>query len=378
MKYTEKNKILTAPAVVFITLGILSAVIWRISVQNAAAADFFTGTVSFVLRFILTKATYLLPFSLAEFLLFAAVPAAVWLLIRFILKIVREKRGAKTKFFVFLGGIVKLFAFCGCIMFVFAFTFGVCYGKTAVNEKIGFERRLLCADDLASAMEILISELTALEEKISGATPETGSTIMPYELRELNSKLNEAYKNTLGEYDLFRYIKAAVKPVILSVQMSKMHITGIYVPFTGEANVNVDFPDYNLPFTAAHEMAHLMGVAREDEANFIAFLVCLHSGDDYIRYSGLANMAEYIGNALYKADAEKYRGQMAGMPGFVINEMAAYSKFFDKYRNTEISKAASAANNAYLKAQGQEEGVKSYGFVVDLSTVYLLDFYNKK
>ena len=377
MNYTKNKGILKPHEILFIALGVFSAAIWRLSVKNSGTADFFTGTVSFFLRFILTKATYLLPFSLAEFLLFAALPLAVYLIIRFILKILREKHGAKARLLVFAGGMVKLFAFAGCLMFVFVFTFGVCYGKTTVNEKMGFERRLLDSGDLYSAMEILISEISAAEEKITGIS-ETGSTIMPYDLKELNNKLNAAYKNMLGEYGLFRHIYSNVKPVILSEQMSKMHITGIYFPFTGEANVNVNFPDYNLPFTAAHEMAHLMGVAREDEANFTAFLVCLHSSDDYIRYSGLVNMSEYIGNALYRANSEKYREIMGGMPKLVINEMAAYSKFFDKYRDSDVSKIASAANDAYLRAQGQEQGVKSYGLAVDLSVVYLLDIYNAK
>jgi len=200
---------------------------------------------------------------------------------------------------------------------------------------------------------------------------------MPYGFKELNKKLNEAYKDMLAEYKLFTRINARAKPAaVISEIMSKMHITGVYSFFTGEANVNIIFPDYSLVYAAAHEMAHLMGVGREDEANFVAFLVCIRSGDDYIRYSGLANMAEYIGSALYRADAEKYFEVTANMPAVVKNESAAFARFFDKYRNTRISQVASAVNNNYLKAQGQEQGVKSYGFVVDLAVAYLLEVHN--
>jgi len=373
--YIFEKKILTIPVIIFIFSGFVSGIIWRLSINYAFIADFFTDTISFAMRFILTKATYFIPFSLAEMLLFISVPSVLFLLFRFIINIRRSKYYGKTKTAIFFKGIFRVFAFCGFVLFIFTFTLGVCYGKTPVNEKINFERRLLGVEDLYSAMEILIAEADKAADKIQYVYADTGSTKMPYGLKDLNKKLNEAYIITLEKHDMFKRISSKVKPVILSVEMSKMHITGVYSFFTGEANVNIDFPDYNLPYVAAHEMAHLMGVGREDEANFTAFLVCLYSNDDYIRYSGLVNMIEYIGNALYREDSEKYYEVTRDMHAIIKSEMSAFSRFFDKYRNAPSSKIASAANNTYLKAQGQEQGIKSYGFVVDLAVVYLLDIY---
>ena len=365
--YVFEKKILTVPVIALIFLGVFAVVVWRLSIKYTPIADFCSGTISFVMRFILTKTTYLLPFSLAELMLYACVPLLIFLIVRFIIS--KHKLTALLKFFS------RTLALCGLIMFLFTFTLGVCYSTTPVNQKIGFERRLLDPEDLDSALEILVAEANEVAANINFEYTDEGSTIMPYGLNELNKKLNMAYINMLGKHDLFKRINAKVKPVMSSVQMSKMHITGVYAFFTGEANVNIDFPDYNLPFTAAHEMAHLMGVGKEDEANFTAFLVCLYSDDDYIRYSGIVNMLEYIGGALL--DSERYYEIMKNVPPVVFQEMAAYSKFFNKYRNTEISKVAKSVNNSYLKVQGQEQGVKSYGFVVDLATVYLIDIYNQ-
>jgi len=379
-EYIFEEKILTVPVIFLIVLGIISFITWRLSVKYVQIADLCAETISFVLRFILTQTTYFIPFSLAEFMLYISIPTVLFLLFKYIFKIIHAPRDGKTKSVVFLKGIFRIIAFCGFAMFIFTFTFGVCYGKTPVNENknMDFERRLLSADDLYNALEILIDEVDEVSENIKYVYSNTGSTKMPYGLNEMNEKLNEAYKNMLSRHNLFRHIKSKVKPVILSVQMSKMHITGIYAFFTGEANLNIDFPDYNLPFTAAHEMAHLMGTAKEDEANFIAFLVCLYSNDDYIKYSGLVNMTEYIKNALYRADKDKYYEIMGTVPSLVTEEIAAFSKFFEKYRDTKISKVASVVNDTYLQAQGQQHGVNSYGFVVDLTTVYLLEVYDKK
>ena len=367
-KYLFENKILTVPVIVLVILGLVSAAVWRLSVAYVEISDFFTGTLSFALRFVLTRATYFIPFSLAEIMLFACAPLFIFILVRLITA--KKKRTALLKL------LTRAAAVWGAFMFVFTFTLGVCYGKSPVNTKMGFERRLISSDDLYAAMEILTGELNEIAASIDYTRSE--STKMPYGFRELSNKLNGAYKNMLGKYKLFNRINARAKPAVISELMSRMHITGVYSFFTGEANVNVGFPDYSVVYAAAHEMAHLMGVGREDEANFVAFLVCIHSGDDYIRYSGLANMSEYIGGALYRANSDKYIEAMAAMPEVVINERAAYSKFFDKYRDTQISQVASAVNNTYLKAQGQEEGVKSYGLVVDFAVAYLLEVYKNE
>ena len=150
------------------------------------------------------------------------------------------------------------------------------------------------------------------------------------------------------------------------------HISGVYTYFTGEANINVNFPDYTLPFTAAHEMAHQRGIAREDEANFVAFLVCAASDDEYIRYSGYLNLYEYVSSALYSADKDAYAEVRAKLAPEARREMAAYSAFFDKYRENVAANVTETVNNTYLTMQGTP-GTKSYGMVVDLAVAYLRD-----
>ena len=124
----------------------------------------------------------------------------------------------------------------------------------------------------------------------------------------------------------------------------------------------------------AHEFAHGRGIARENEANFVAFLVCSKSDDDYIRYCGLLNMYEYIASALYEADTAEgkplYREVIGLLDDRVKGELAAYSDFFERYRDSKISEISGAVNDSFLKANGTEEGEKSYGLVVNLAVSY--------
>ncbi|MBE6612559.1 MAG: DUF3810 domain-containing protein, partial [Ruminococcaceae bacterium] len=149
------------------------------------------------------------------------------------------------------------------------------------------------------------------------------------------------------------------------------HISGMYTYYTGEANLNINFPDYNLPFTAAHELAHQRGILPENEANFVAFLVCMESDDPYIRYSGLLNMVEYVNSALYSADYDTFAAVYGSLDPRVRYEIVSYNEFFEKYRENTAANVSSALNDTYLKAQGQTAGEKSYGMVVDLAVAYV-------
>ena len=384
LKSIYENKILTLPVLVHYLSGIFAVIIYRLSLSNYAAADFFKDYPGFAFRFILTSITYYIPFSLGEFILFISVPFAVFMLVKFILKIKR----ANYKLREFFKGLCRFAAFlCGFII-IFVFTLGVSYGAVPVYNNIGLERRLISADDLVYAMQILIEEANAEAENINYIY-DTGSTKMPYGLKELNKRLNQSYINLYEKYNFIKLINARAKPVIISEMLTRMHITGVYSFFTGEANININFPDYNLPFTAAHEMAHLMGIAREDEANFTAFLVCLYSDDSYIRYSGLVKMIEYLNSSLHHALASvgKYDAYLeitSRLSGVIINEIHAFRNFFDKYRNEPIAQLSSAVNDAYLKAQssGRDEderdlGVATYGLVRDLAAAYIRDIYKK-
>ena len=182
----------------------------------------------------------------------------------------------------------------------------------------------------------------------------------------------DAYDKASAKYDFIDDFHSRVKPVMLSEPMSYTHITGVYTFFTGEANINVNFPDYTIPFTAAHELAHQRGIAREDEANFVAFLVCMESDDVYIRYSGALNMYEYVVSALYSANYELYKENYLKQPKAIIAERIACSEFFDKYRENVAANVSTTVNNAYITSHNQPQGVKSYGLVVDLVAAYML------
>ena len=246
--------------------------------------------------------------------------------------------------------------------------FGCGYHGNSLDEKLSLEKKAVAPAELEQTALWLSEELNKMVDQISYA--EDGSSKMPYSVRQMNGKLLSAYKTTKDDYSFIQNLYSNVKPVMLSKAMSYTHITGVYTYFTGEANINVNFPDYTIPYTAAHELAHQRGIAREDEANFIAFLVCDSSDDIYVRYSGYLNLYEYVASAL-KAQPDAYKRVRATLDPRIIGEMRAYSAFFDQYRESTASKVSEKVNDTYLQVQGTV-GTKSYGMVVDLAVAYYL------
>ena len=155
------------------------------------------------------------------------------------------------------------------------------------------------------------------------------------------------------------------KAVAASVGLCYANITGIFIPYTMEANVNIMTPACLLPSTAAHEAAHQRGFAREDEANYLSFLACRASGmPDYV-YSGYLLASIYAMNALYTVDREAYARLLPLFSAPVAADLRENSAFWDQYEGP-VADASTASNDAFLRGNLQEAGVNSYGRMVDL------------
>ncbi len=347
-------------ALVFYGLAVLSAGLYVIFCNSTAFADWFNRTVSAAIRAALSYLTAWIPFSVGELVIWL-IPVMLFLVLRHAIK---YRCGSWRAVAVYVGTMLSVLSL---LFSVFVLTFSAGYRARPIHEKLGLEREAVSVSELHDTMVTLADAISAEAENISYR--ENGFSSMPYTFSEMNDRLADAYDAFDDAHDFLPHAATRVKPVALSEVMSHMHITGIYSFFTGEANVNVGFPDYTLPSTAAHELAHQRGVAREDEASFLSFLVCIGADDPYLRYSGYLMAYEYVANALWSADRDLYYDALAHLTDDVRGELAAYSEFFKAYEDTVASDISSSINNTYLQSQGTP-GVKSYGMVVDLVVAY--------
>lgn len=163
------------------------------------------------------------------------------------------------------------------------------------------------------------------------------------------------------------------KPIHFSRIMSYLDFTGFFFPMTGEANLNMDSPVFLLPSTSQHEIAHQRGVAMEQECNFVAVLSCLESEYADFRYAGAALAYIYLGNALAGADYEAYTGIYYSLSDTVRADFKAQSAYWDEFRDSTAQKASNTVYDSFLKSNGQELGMQSYGACVNLLVHYYID-----
>ncbi len=358
----SKKERLPIWCIVCYSFAAASTILYFIFRQSAAFSDWFNENISLIGRRLLSCLTVWIPFSLAEWLLLLLpVWATALIVIGF-----RSGGDSMRSLWLYTG---KLFCIICVVWGIFVCNFAPGYSGRTLDQKLELERTEVSAQELYQTALILSGQLRKLSDEVI-FPDENSSSVMPYSYNEMNQKLMDAYDKYAETHDFPDHFRSRVKPIMLSGPMSYTHITGVYSFFTGEANINVHFPDYTIPFTAAHELAHQRGVAREDEANMIAFLVCLEADDPYIQYSALLSVYEYVSSALYSADKVLYASVTYTLPSQVIQEEQAYSRFFEKYRDNAAAKISEATNDAYLQSQGASEGTRSYNMVVDLTVAY--------
>ena len=349
---------------VFFVIGIVSLLVHIISVNSPIFADFITRYVASGVRFVLAKLSGWIPFSLAEMILILLPIILVLLAIKAVKVIRSSKKYAYSRYMCAILSVIATF------YSLFVFTLGTSYQGTTLYEKLDVEKpKYEDSTDLLALCEYLRDNAKKCAENIT-FNEMTGS-VMPYSRDELNRLLNDACIKAAEKYKFISPLRSNFKDVILSPYMAYTHISGVYSYYTGEANINTSFPDYTLPFTAAHEMSHQRGIAREEEANFVAYLICMESDDNYIRYSAYINLLEYVQSALYKADKSAYKAFSYTLGSDILLEFRAYNAFFDKYRENVVADISQTVNDTYLQSQGQSAGTMSYSFVVGLAIAYL-------
>ena len=354
-KFSQRNKFFCFSA----TTLIFSLVIYISSRISVEIADFFSKYVGAAVRFVLAGVTSVFPFSLAESLLILLLPLTIIFL--FFAPDVNEGKYMTKNSYIMLGCLFLLLS-------VYFSAFAPCYFRTPVEEELSLDRESITKDDVYSAAVIISKELEALENDI--VSDHTGKTLIPHSYSELVYKLNNAYEKATKKYDFLSDFYSYPKPLAISSLMPYTRISGFYTFFSGEANVSTAYPDFMLPYTMAHEMAHQRGIAKEDEANFIAFLVCMESDDSYIRYSGYTEVFNYLLDSLYTADYNLYKKVYDDTPRIYKKEYSAYIDFIRDTTAKSVSNVTETINNTMLQSQGQSAGSDSYNLVTELAAAY--------
>lgn len=241
---------------------------------------------------------------------------------------------------------------------------GINYWRDSFASQAGFVREAYPVSELVKLCRDLTDEVNR-QSSLVERDQEERMVLSGEERREAveaMERLGETYPAIKGYYPR---PKGLLMPWILGIQS----LSGIYSPFTVEANYNSEMPDYNIPFTACHELSHLRGFMEEEEANFIAYLACIESEEPEFRYSGNLLAWIYSMNALYEADPDTWSSIRQELADEVEADLAANHSYWQQYEGP-VAQVSNKVNDTYLKANGQQDGVRSYDKMVDLLVAY--------
>ncbi len=298
----------------------------------------------------LGRITGWLPFSVSEVLLYALMAGyMVWIIYIILSAVLSRKRNCYFKTYIKNTYLAAAFLF-----FLYTIGCGVNYYRKPFSAYLEYKTDVYTREQLKELCKWLT-------EQVNASWTETG-TKTSIQMQEAGADAMEG----LGErYPALRGPYPKPKPLIVSRILSVQQLSGIYSPFTIEANYNNEMTAYNIPHTICHELSHLRGFMREEEANFIGFLACAASDDPEFCYSGYLSAWIYAGNALAAEDIDFYSECYRALRPEVREDLKENSQFWNRFES-KVSEAAEAMNDHYLKANSQPEGVKSYGRVTDL------------
>ena len=301
------------------------------------------------------------PFSVAELLIALAVIALLVFTVFQIVSLVRKgERPARL-----YRTLVTLLAAPLAVYALFCMLWGVYYYADDFAEKSGFENGPVSAAQL----ERVTRYFAALANEYAPQVPRDEKGLCVSDRAEILKKSPEVFEKTERDWPCLAGPPLAAKGILCSRIMSRLDFTGFFFPFTAEANVNMDSPACDLAATVAHELSHQRGVAKEQEANFVAVLACLDYGDpDYV-YSAALLAYTHLANALGRADAEAWQEIYDGLDEPVRRDLANRRSYWRQF-DTPLRKASNTVYEGFLYSYDQELGLKSYGACVDLLVNY--------
>lgn len=187
------------------------------------------------------------------------------------------------------------------------------------------------------------------------------------EKEEVRKELERTY-NYIHEPLALNYPngKRRLKKMVFESLFTKMGISGYFGPFFNEIHVNNYSLNVTYPFTLAHEMAHQFGIAKESEANLYAFIVCINSKDERIRYSAFISTISYLLNDVRNLLPDEYEEVISSINPGIIRDLQRNREHWLSARNNTLSNVQNKVYDAYLKSNKVSTGRENYSEVVGL------------
>ncbi|MVN89703.1 DUF3810 domain-containing protein [Mucilaginibacter aquatilis] len=298
-----------------------------------------------------------LPVSIGDLLYMLLIAALAYSIIS-IVKYLLLKNYSALK-----GGSLRLIIGLQTFAVVFYLFWGLNYSRPPAAQILNLTDSVYTLTELKAATALLIDSTNATRARLTVKDLSVTNTQVYNQAVNAIKELAFTNKNFESHYP-------SVKPALFTPLINYFSTAGYFNPLTGEAQVNYSMPKTNRPFTSCHELAHQIGFAREDEANFVGFLAAKQSPHALLKYSGYyMAMQEFMHN-IYRRDSVGFKQLKVRLSPSVKQDLKADNRYWDKYES-KLNAISGLFYDNFLKLNNQPEGIHTYNRMIILTMAYL-------
>lgn len=267
------------------------------------------------------------------------------------------------------GWLIDMFSAVSVIYFAFHFLWALNYYRQPLHKNLGLQADY-DTEELVLVTKKLINKSNELHRTI--ADNDSLKIIMPFSKNDILEMTPIGYQNLQKDYPHLAYSPSSLKKSLFSLPLTYMGFSGYLNPLTNEAHIDKLIPAYKFPTTVSHEIAHQLGYAAENEANFIGAIAAISHNDIYFKYSGYTFALRHCLFEVYKRDQDLYFDLIETLNKGIIKNYQEVQLFWDSYQNP-LEPLFKKTYDSFLIANNQKGGMQSYSYVVAL----LVNYFNQ-
>lgn len=340
----------------------------RTSYYTQEIADKYSAKVFPKISYVFICISNYFQFSLTEVIaVVGSITFLAFVIYVIVMMIVRIIKGGFFKY------IYKVVSILLVLVLVFGLVFqlmhGLNYRRTSVENKLNLTDKERILEEILPVYTWARDEMIAAREKLG--KDENGVVHMMTNFDEsvyyANILVNSASQYLNLELS-DNYTRA--KAVSLSHYWAYTNILGMYDPFLGEANINVDctLPQIYAE-TIVHEVLHTRGLARESDAELAAVLICCMADRADFRYAGFYQIYTNLSCVLRDYGIEVPYDE--GAYKDTLAWIAYNNSLVDNKVTRVVSDVSEKTNDNFLKSNDQEGGTDTY----IVNNNYYVEFY---
>lgn len=345
----QKGEIKQRFPVRWIILAALLLFIW-IVMSNTAVGEWYAQTIYPLISTFLSRLAAFIPFSVGDCFIYGSIVGLVFYLL---ISLIKHKN-----FWRVLRNIAEYLAW---VYVWFYLAWGLNYFRQSFYQRL--EITPVTYSD-ASFRHFLATYTDALNSSFCLFT-EINNDLVDREIKRNYKELSDQFHIALPK----DYQRG--KHMLISPLMSAVGVRGYMGPFFSEYHLNAELQTVEWPSVYAHEMAHLLGISSEAEANLCSYLVCSRSDSPEIRFSGYFSILPYVvGNAHHLLPEEEYRLWIETLYPEIRQLYNDRNTYWQSRYSPWIGEAQDKIYNLFLKGNQISSGTANYSEVIALLMAY--------